>query len=52
MLRYALTRVAGAIPTLFLVVVVAFAMIRAAPGGPFDTERSLPADIAANIDRA
>lgn len=52
MLRYALTRVAGAIPTLFLVVVVAFTMVRAAPGGPFDTERSLPADIAANIDRA
>lgn len=52
MLRYALSRVAGAVPTLLLVVVVAFAMVRAAPGGPFDTERSLPPDIAANIDRA
>jgi oligopeptide transport system permease protein len=52
MLRYALTRVTGAIPTLFIVVVVAFAMVRAAPGGPFDTERSLPAEVEANIDRA
>jgi oligopeptide transport system permease protein len=52
MLRYALKRVVGAIPTLFLVVVVAFAMVRAAPGGPFDTDRSLPRDVAANIERA
>jgi oligopeptide transport system permease protein len=52
MLRYALTRVTGAIPTLFIVVVVAFAMVRAAPGGPFDTERSLPAEVEANIERA
>jgi oligopeptide transport system permease protein len=52
MLRYALMRVTGAIPTLFLVVVVAFMMVRAAPGGPFDTERRLPADVAANIERA
>ncbi|MEQ9562953.1 MAG: oligopeptide ABC transporter permease OppB [Woeseiaceae bacterium] len=52
MLRYALTRVTGAIPTLFIVVVVAFAMVRAAPGGPFDTERSLPVEVEANIERA
>jgi oligopeptide transport system permease protein len=52
MLRYALMRVAGAIPTLFLVVLIAFMMVRAAPGGPFDTERSLPAEVAANIERA
>lgn len=52
MLRYALMRVVGAIPTLFLVVLVAFMMVRAAPGGPFDTERVLPAEIAANIERA
>jgi oligopeptide transport system permease protein len=52
MLRYALTRVVGAIPTLLLVVLVAFMMVRAAPGGPFDTERVLPSDIAANIERA
>jgi oligopeptide transport system permease protein len=52
MLRYALLRVVGAIPTLFLVVLVAFLMVRAAPGGPFDTDRVLPEEIAANIERA
>ena len=52
MLRYALLRVIGAIPTLLLVIVVAFTMVRLAPGGPFDSERVLPAEIEANIARA
>ena len=52
MLRYALKRVVGAIPTLFLVVLVAFMMVHAAPGGPFDSERVLAADVAANIERS
>lgn len=52
MLRYALLRITGAIPTLLLVVVVAFLMVRLAPGGPFDAERVLPPDIEANVERA
>lgn len=52
MLRYTLLRVLGAIPTLLLVVVLAFLMVHAAPGGPFDDERVLPADVAANIQAA
>jgi oligopeptide transport system permease protein len=44
--------VLGAIPTLLLVIVVAFLMVHAAPGGPFDSERVLPADVAANIEKA
>jgi oligopeptide transport system permease protein len=52
MLRYALLRVIGAIPTLLLVIVIAFLMVRLAPGGPFDTERVLPPEIEANIERA
>lgn len=52
MLRYALLRVVGAIPTLLLVILVAFAMVRLAPGGPFDSERALPPEIEANINRA
>lgn len=52
MLRYALLRVLGAIPTLMLVIVLAFLMVHAAPGGPFDDERVLPADVAANIKAA
>jgi len=52
LLRYTLLRVLGAIPTLLLVVVLAFLMVHAAPGGPFDDERVLPADVAANIQAA
>jgi oligopeptide transport system permease protein len=51
-LRYACLRVLGAIPTLLLVIAIAFLMVHAAPGGPFDSERVLPPDIAANIERA
>ena len=52
MLRYALQRLLGAIPTLLLVIVLAFLMVHAAPGGPFDAERVLPAEIEANIQAA
>jgi oligopeptide transport system permease protein len=51
-LRYALTRFLGAIPTLFILIAVAFFMIRAAPGGPFDSEKALPAEIEANLRAA
>jgi len=47
-----LLRALGAIPTLLLVIVLAFLMVHAAPGGPFDDERVLPADVEANIARA
>ena len=49
MLRYALRRIAGAIPTLFIIVTISFFMIRLAPGGPFDRERSVPAEIEAQL---
>ncbi len=52
MLRYASLRLIGAIPTLLFVIVVAFLMVRLAPGGPFDAERVLPPEIEANIERA
>ena len=52
MLRYILLRLLGAIPTLLLVIVLAFLMVHAAPGGPFDDERVLPTDVAANIQAA
>lgn len=50
-LRYSIKRILGAIPTLLLIIIVAFFLIRMAPGGPFDTERPVPAEIAANLDR-
>ncbi len=52
MLRYFLTRLAGAVPTLFIIVSLAFFLIRAAPGGPFDQEQALPPEIMANLQAA
>jgi len=52
MLSYALKRFLGAWPTLLILIALAFFMIRAAPGGPFDAERSLPAEVEANLRAA
>lgn len=52
MLRYALKRLLGAIPTLLLVIVLAFLMVHAAPGGPFDDERALPPETRAALEAA
>jgi len=51
-MRYCLTRLAGAVPTLFVIVTIAFFLIRAAPGGPFDQEQTLSPQIKANLDTA
>lgn len=50
MLQYALLRLLGAIPTLLLVIVLAFMMVHAAPGGPFDDERVLSPDVKSIIE--
>jgi oligopeptide transport system permease protein len=52
LLRYALLRVLGAIPTLLLVIVLAFLMVHAAPGGPFDVERPMPPEIQKALEAA
>jgi oligopeptide transport system permease protein len=52
MVRYFLKRLAGAIPTLFIIITAAFFLMRAAPGGPFDQEQTLPPEIRANIESA
>ncbi len=52
MLSYALKRFIGAWPTLLILIALAFFMIRAAPGGPFDSERTLPAEVEANLRAA
>ncbi len=48
--RYILKRLLGAIPTLLILVTIAFFMIRVAPGGPFDSDKTLPAEVQANLD--
>jgi oligopeptide transport system permease protein len=49
MLRFLLRRLLVAIPTLFLVVTLAFFMMRAAPGSPFDMERKLAPEVERNV---
>ena len=52
MFAYALRRIAGLIPTLFVLVSLSFFIIRLAPGSPFDQEQALPPAIRANLDAA
>ncbi|MDH3510629.1 MAG: oligopeptide ABC transporter permease OppB [Gammaproteobacteria bacterium] len=52
MLRFAIRRFLGAIPTLLILIGLAFCLIRLAPGGPFDSEKQLPPDIEANLRQA
>jgi oligopeptide transport system permease protein len=49
MFRFIGRRLLVAIPTLFVVVTLAFFMMRAAPGGPFDMDRKLSPEIEANV---
>jgi oligopeptide transport system permease protein len=46
---YVARRLLASIPTLLLIVTVAFFMMRIAPGGPFDQERALPPEIERNV---
>ena len=52
MLSYAIRRLLGAIPTLFVIITLAFFMMRIAPGGPFDGQRRLPVEIQKNVEAA
>jgi oligopeptide transport system permease protein len=51
MLSFISKRLLGAIPTLLAIVTIAFFMIRLAPGGPFSSERAVPPEIQANLNR-
>src|ERR1044072_5727390 len=52
MLTYTLRRIAGLVPTLFVLATLSFFIMRLAPGGPFGQEQALPAAIRANLDAA
>lgn len=49
--RYIVRRVLWMIPVLFFISIVTFALAHAVPGGPFDREKPLPAEIIANLNR-
>ncbi|MCL4722218.1 MAG: oligopeptide ABC transporter permease OppB [Gammaproteobacteria bacterium] len=50
--RLILRRLLEAIPTLLVLVAVTFFMMRMAPGGPFDSEKRLPAEVEQNLRAA
>ncbi len=52
MARFIAGRLLAAIPTLLAIITLAFVLLRAAPGGPFDAEKQLPASVRASIERA
>ena len=52
MLRFTIQRLLTGVPTLLVLIAAAFFLIRAAPGGPFDSERDLPPEIEANLRQA
>lgn len=52
MLRHALIRLAASIPTLLVLATLTFVLLHLAPGGPFDSERVLPPEILAALERS
>lgn len=49
MARFVIRRFLSLIPTLFIIITLSFLIIRVAPGGPFSSEKNLPAAIMNNI---
>lgn len=49
MLRYIIKRLLESIPVLLIIASLTFFMLRMAPGGPFDQEKALPADVEASL---
>jgi oligopeptide transport system permease protein len=51
-ISFVLRRLAGLVPTLFVLVTLSFFVIRLAPGSPFDQEAKLSPEVRANLDAA
>ncbi|MBA2243053.1 MAG: ABC transporter permease subunit [Chthoniobacterales bacterium] len=51
MLRFVLGRLLQMIPVLLVIATLTFFMIRLAPGGPFDAEKSVSPEIRQNLER-
>ena len=45
MLRFALIRILQAVPVLFSVITITFALIHIAPGGPFSADKAVPPEV-------
>ncbi|HTF98738.1 MAG TPA: ABC transporter permease subunit [Cellvibrio sp.] len=51
MLLFIIKRILQAIPVLLLVATATFFMVRAAPGGPFDKDRSIPPEVITQLNK-
>lgn len=51
MKRFILRRVFGLVPTMLVIVTLAFFLVRLAPGGPFDSERAVPPEVKADLEK-
>jgi len=51
-LGFTVRRVLASIPTLLVIIVISFAMMHAAPGGPFDADRNVPDEVRENLEAA
>ncbi len=51
MWAFLIKRLAGGLLTLFVIATLCFAIIRFAPGSPFSSERKIPPEVLANIER-
>lgn len=50
MFSYILRRIAVAVPTILILIILSFVLMYNAPGGPFTSERPLPEQVLANIE--
>ncbi|GHU72474.1 peptide ABC transporter permease [Spirochaetia bacterium] len=49
--RFIFTRLLSIIPTMFIIATISFFMMRAAPGGPFSSEKEVPPAVLENLTK-
>ena len=50
MINYLIKRIVGSVITLWVVITITFLLMHAVPGGPFDREKPLPAEVKKQIE--
>ena len=50
MLPFVMRRLVGLVPTLLIIVVLSFFVIRLAPGSPFATDKAIPPEVRADLE--
>ncbi|NRA22811.1 MAG: oligopeptide ABC transporter permease OppB [Oceanospirillaceae bacterium] len=50
MFSFIVRRIFSSIPTMLILILISFALMRLAPGSPFSSERGIPPDVLANLE--